>query len=644
VFEGNEPLKMTWAASSPHGINWQTLTVDGKTWQTAAGIAGPYNGLYYSCPIGIFSAGTHTYTIDSSDANSITSTVTGTFTVVPAVRPIVSDVVVAEAAGPRNGVFDAGEKLVITWGASTPIGIARQTLDLDGVTVTSHINGPYGGVYYSCQIGMLAAGIHGYRVITTDTRGVSTVASGEFTVVAPVPPAIASVVVAAAAKQYDNVLEPSEMLVITWAATSSLRIASQSVTVDGQAMKSINGPYGGLYYSCSIGTRAVGAHTYTITAVDSLGGSSTSTGTFNVATLATSVVVAEAGATKNGVLEANEPLKITWAASSHSRIATQTVMLDGHAARTINGPYGGLYYSCPIGTLAAGSHTYAITSTNSKGVSTTASGTFAVVDPGVLTLGDNGGGTLTLNGISTGGTLNVASIGTGTVILTGGTSVFSGTSTGCGINTSTINAGTNGTTSIVNFGTRTLNLGTTGGTATVNLSGGSLQWVSIGANQTYSGTLTVAAPLLVSASSSTTSLPDLLTEAQLAPIVAAAKERMNAQSGGQLDIALAHINFKIANLADEQLSERSQDTIWIDDDAAGRGWFVDATPGDDAEFAPVAGATSLSATDSAAAQRADLLTTVMHEMGHVLGYGDTSLDDLMGSMLPLGVRRDPNPV
>jgi hypothetical protein len=32
----------------------------------------------------------------------------------------------------------------------------------------------------------------------------------------------------------------------------------------------------------------------------------------------------------------------------------------------------------------------------------------------------------------------------------------------------------------------------------------------------------------------------------------------------------------------------------------------------------------------------------MHEMGDVLGYADTSLDDLMGATLPLGTRRISN--
>ena len=41
---------------------------------------------------------------------------------------------------------------------------------------------------------------------------------------------------------------------------------------------------------------------------------------------------------------------------------------------------------------------------------------------------------------------------------------------------------------------------------------------------------------------------------------------------------------------------------------------------------------------SAADRRADLLTTVMHELGHELGYADDDAGDLMNATLPLGVR------
>ena len=42
---------------------------------------------------------------------------------------------------------------------------------------------------------------------------------------------------------------------------------------------------------------------------------------------------------------------------------------------------------------------------------------------------------------------------------------------------------------------------------------------------------------------------------------------------------------------------------------------------------------------TSAATRVDLLTTVMHEMGLVLGYDDIAADGLMNGMLPTGVRR-----
>ena len=135
---------------------------------------------------------------------------------------------------------------------------------------------------------------------------------------------------------------------------------------------------------------------------------------------------------------------------------------------------------------------------------------------------------------------------------------------------------------------------------------------------------------------------ELLSDAQLAPIIAAAKARWSAPGSGQVEIALANIDFRVANLADGALSERWQNTIWIDDDAAGYGWFADPTPGDDAEFVAASGSSLSAAAETPAVQRADLLTAVMHEMGHVLGYGDTSsLDGVMDAMLPLGSRRIP---
>ena len=144
-------------------------------------------------------------------------------------------------------------------------------------------------------------------------------------VVAPAPPAISSVIVAEAEKTKNGILESGESLKVTWAATSSVGIGSQSVQVDGMTIRSVSGPYGGMYYSCPIGKYATGSHSYTITSTDSNGASSTSSGTFTVAAPAPPTICQRRGGGsaavlfKDGVLDVGEPLKITWAASSRER-------------------------------------------------------------------------------------------------------------------------------------------------------------------------------------------------------------------------------------------------------------------------------------------------------------------------------------
>ena len=61
---------------------------------------------------------------------------------------------------------------------------------------------------------------------------------------------------------------------------------------------------------------------------------------------------------------------------------------------------------------------------------------------------------------------------------------------------------------------------------------------------------------------------------------------------------------------------------------------MDPTPYQDEEFA---GATGLAG--SPAAGREDLLTTVLHELGHLVGLADDNGTALMAESLPTGTRR-----
>jgi hypothetical protein len=83
--------------------------------------------------------------------------------------------------------------------------------------------------------------------------------------------------------------------------------------------------------------------------------------------------------------------------------------------------------------------------------------------------------------------------------------------------------------------------------------------------------------------------------------------------------------------------------ITIDADGDGVGWFVDPTPDENEEFSlNVGGDSYLAAPDSPAAGRYDLFTVLLHEVGHVLGFGHIDGDGLMASQLPIGTRRLPH--
>jgi hypothetical protein len=106
-----------------------------------------------------------------------------------------------------------------------------------------------------------------------------------------------------------------------------------------------------------------------------------------------------------------------------------------------------------------------------------------------------------------------------------------------------------------------------------------------------------------------------------------------------------NLNFEITNLPAGQLAEATitgynnngrpnTATITLDDDGNGVGWFIDGTPEDgngvgwfidgtpedNSEFRAGSGGDYFTANpDSAAYGKYDLLTTILHEMGHTLG-------------------------
>ncbi len=96
---------------------------------------------------------------------------------------------------------------------------------------------------------------------------------------------------------------------------------------------------------------------------------------------------------------------------------------------------------------------------------------------------------------------------------------------------------------------------------------------------------------------------------------------------------LAHTNIQWAHLNGNLLAVASSTTIYLDIDAAGYGWFLDATPGENSEFDSLGRALAGTAADG----RMDLLSVLVHEFGHILGHAHDE-EGVMHESLSAGTR------
>jgi Concanavalin A-like lectin/glucanases superfamily/CARDB/Matrixin len=150
-----------------------------------------------------------------------------------------------------------------------------------------------------------------------------------------------------------------------------------------------------------------------------------------------------------------------------------------------------------------------------------------------------------------------------------------------------------------------------------------------------------AAPQLAN---STTTNPQQLTPEVLADLKSAAIARWASLGLSTAEVEkLQGTKLVVDDLASNTLAETQGYTIILDWDASGIGWYVDATPLDNAEFTQQVSATELVANrDSVAFRRVDLLSTLTHEFGHILGLEHSETDALMRKSLPIGERLLPS--
>lgn len=120
---------------------------------------------------------------------------------------------------------------------------------------------------------------------------------------------------------------------------------------------------------------------------------------------------------------------------------------------------------------------------------------------------------------------------------------------------------------------------------------------------------------------------EVLDRHQVKPLLVEALARW--QATGVDATSLVAIDVRITDLPGTLLGLASGNIIWLDANAAGWGWFVDATPWDDFEF--------VLAGNQGEQNRVDLLTVLMHEIGHVLGH-DHDEGGVMAETLSEGTR------
>ena len=120
----------------------------------------------------------------------------------------------------------------------------------------------------------------------------------------------------------------------------------------------------------------------------------------------------------------------------------------------------------------------------------------------------------------------------------------------------------------------------------------------------------------------------------------AAISRIESAMSLESAAALSDVAVEIVDLPGDLLGRASGGRlVQIDRNAAGYGWFVDATPRNEVEFTVRPGTRDLTARPSGPARdRADLLTAVLHEFGHVLGHAHDGTG-VMAETLPSGTRR-----
>ena len=127
----------------------------------------------------------------------------------------------------------------------------------------------------------------------------------------------------------------------------------------------------------------------------------------------------------------------------------------------------------------------------------------------------------------------------------------------------------------------------------------------------------------------------------LEPIIEVARQYW--QSLGVPAELLENVMINLDDLANVEIGRVENRQITIDADGTGWGWFVDPTPQESSEFNfNSTGDEGIALAGTEAANKLDLLSVLIHEMGHILGLADNDTpQDVMNGFTTTGLRRLP---